>query len=113
MIKINSNFMMEKDHQNWILTETKMGISRSAKNKGEEIKVTTQTYHPNTEMVARAIIDRLGDADCDSLKELIEVYKESISLLSEHVSFICTSNSAEDVKASKTASETNAATTNR
>jgi len=97
MIKINSNFTISKDSHGWTLKEKKLTTLNKGKYAGEKRQVVKETYHPNTEKVALAIIDRIGDMD-GSLEELISVYKEAIQLLQEHVKFICNEEDKQDVK---------------
>ena len=65
MIKINDQFSVERDKYQWLLHDTKDGISK----KGEPIKVTRTTYHPKLEQCCSKISERMM-GECESVQEI-------------------------------------------
>ena len=67
MIKINETFSVEKDKYQWLLIETKDGLSKTQ----EPIKVTRTTYHGTLKQCCKEISERMM-GECESVKELVD-----------------------------------------
>ena len=87
MIKIDEHYTIRKDSLNWILTEKKMQVMTKGKFIGEEKEVENETYHPTFDAIAKAIINR-SSSNCETLEELIDLYKNAIQNLGKHIKFI-------------------------
>ena len=78
MIKINQKFSIYRDKYSWNLVETG-ALKVNAKTR-KESRPTKVTYHGTFDQVAAAVIDRMA-GDCDSVKELHELFKTGVSEL--------------------------------
>ena len=67
IIKINETFRVEKDKYQWLLIETKDGLSKTQ----EPIKTTRTTYHGTLKQCCNQISERMM-GECESVKELVD-----------------------------------------
>jgi len=65
MIKINDQFSVERDKYQWLLHETKDGMSKL----GEPIKVTRTTYHAKLKQCCNEVSERMM-GECESVQEI-------------------------------------------
>jgi len=76
MIRINDQFSVERDKYQWLLHETKDGMSKL----GEPIKVTRTTYHAKLKQCCNEISERMM-GECESVQEILamlEAFGEQI-----------------------------------
>lgn len=67
MIRINQRFSTERDAYQWLLHESKAGLSK----KKIPIVVVSTTYHPNLKSICREIANRdLGK--CESVDDIFD-----------------------------------------
>lgn len=105
MIKINSNFTINKDSHQWILTEIRTQIMEKGKYTGQEKEVIRETYHSTIDQIANTIIER-SDRDCESLEELKELYRDAVKLLSVHIERLNIAECTKSAETSTAAAET-------
>ena len=65
MIKINDKFRVERDKYQWLLIESKDGLSK----KQEPIVTTRTTYHGTLKQCCNEIAERMM-GECESVKEI-------------------------------------------
>lgn len=66
MIKINETFSVEKDKYQWLLIETKDGLSKLK----EPIKTTRTTYHGTLKQCCKAMMEHVA-GECETVKEML------------------------------------------
>ncbi len=79
MIKINDKFSVERDKYQWLLIESKDGLSK----KQEPIVTTRTTYHGTLKQCCNEIAERMM-GECESVQG-IETLLESIETIIDDV----------------------------
>lgn len=79
MIKINDKFSVERDKYQWLLIESKDGLSK----KQEPIVTTRTTYHGTLKQCCKEIAERMM-GECESVQG-IEALLESFETIIDDV----------------------------
>ena len=76
MIKINDKFSVERDKYQWLLHESKDGLSK----KQEPIATTRTTYHGTLKQCCNEIVERMM-GECETVQQIetaLEYFESTI-----------------------------------